>query len=567
MKYLVSQLSYFFEEPEARSNVGALLKYVLFLAGVILVFTVVFHVLMVHVEHQSHSWLTGFYWTLTVMSTLGFGDITFSTDIGRVFSLIVLMSGVVLLLIMLPFTFIRYLYAPWLEAQIRSQAPRSVPPNTEEHVIICRDESTCRGLIRKLDFAKIPYFVLEPDPVAAARKISEQLSVITGDLDNRETYEKLQVSKARAVFANAEDTTNSNIALTIREVDANVPIIALADEVDAVDILELSGATHVLPIKQRLGESLATRVHTGARTVHDIGRFRGLVIGEFLAHGTFLVGKTLKDSNLRQDFGVNVVGVRERGRLQPPTADLRIHDNSLLVVIGSEEQLERLNDRLGMRKTQDQPVLIIGGGKVGLATANALRARGVSVSIVEKLESACRTARQSGHHSVVGDAADRECLIEAGFEDASAVVLTTNNDAVNIYLTVYCRRLKPDVNLVSRITLERNVEAIYRAGADSVLSYASLGREYVIAVLHGRDPVLVGEGADFFVVSMPAKLVNKTLAESEIGTGTGLIVMAVEDHETTIANPPPTLKLEAEQKLVMLGTAEQRQTFGQIYGA
>ena len=48
---------------------------------------------------------------------------------------------------------------------------------------------------------------------------------------------------------------------------------------------------------------------------------------------------------------------------------------------------------------------------------------------------------------------------------------------MNIYLAVYCRRLKPDLRIVSRITHERNVEAIHRAGADFVLSYTSLGAE------------------------------------------------------------------------------------------
>ena len=48
----------------------------------ILLYTVLFHLLMDY-EGQEHTWLTGFYWTLTVMSTLGFGDITFHTDLGR----------------------------------------------------------------------------------------------------------------------------------------------------------------------------------------------------------------------------------------------------------------------------------------------------------------------------------------------------------------------------------------------------------------------------------------------------------------------------------------------------
>ena len=90
----------------------------------------------------------------------------------------------------------------------------------------------------------------------------------------------------------------------------------------------------------------------------------------------------------------------------------------------------------------------------------------------------------------------------AGINKVSAVALTTNDDAQNIHLAVYCRRLRPQLSIVSRITRERNIEAIYRAGADFVLSYASLGREFITAYLLGREPVLVGEGADFFSVEV-----------------------------------------------------------------
>lgn len=76
------------------------------------------------VEGQEHSWITGLYWTLTVMSTLGFGDITFTSDIGRLFTVVVLVSGIVLLLMVLPFAFIRHFYAPWLEEQTKRRAPR-----------------------------------------------------------------------------------------------------------------------------------------------------------------------------------------------------------------------------------------------------------------------------------------------------------------------------------------------------------------------------------------------------------------------------------------------------------
>lgn len=62
------------------------------LVALIVSYSIIFHFIMLY-EGQQHSWLTGLYWTLTVMSTLGFGDITFTSDLGRAFSVIVLLSG------------------------------------------------------------------------------------------------------------------------------------------------------------------------------------------------------------------------------------------------------------------------------------------------------------------------------------------------------------------------------------------------------------------------------------------------------------------------------------------
>lgn len=117
-------------DREARSNIRALLKYLLSLVALITLYAILFHIIKIRVEGEQHSWITGFYWTLVVMTTLGFGDIIFTSDIGRLFSIVVLLSGVFLLLVMLPFLFISLFYAPWLEARMRLRAPREVPEGT-----------------------------------------------------------------------------------------------------------------------------------------------------------------------------------------------------------------------------------------------------------------------------------------------------------------------------------------------------------------------------------------------------------------------------------------------------
>jgi len=121
MKFFTSQLAFFLKTAPTRRNIRLLSRFIGSLTALVVAYSVLFHVLMVY-EGQQHSWVTGFYWTLTVMSTLGFGDITFKSDLGRIFSMIVLLSGMVSLLMLLPFTFIEFFYAPWMRAQSEARA-------------------------------------------------------------------------------------------------------------------------------------------------------------------------------------------------------------------------------------------------------------------------------------------------------------------------------------------------------------------------------------------------------------------------------------------------------------
>jgi voltage-gated potassium channel len=98
-------------------------------------FSTLFHELMAR-EGRSYSWPTSVYWTLTTMTTLGFGDITFESDAGRIFSVVVLLSGSTFLLVMLPFVFIQFVFVPWMNERDRRRAPRSLPPSTTGHLIL-----------------------------------------------------------------------------------------------------------------------------------------------------------------------------------------------------------------------------------------------------------------------------------------------------------------------------------------------------------------------------------------------------------------------------------------------
>ena len=565
MKLLTPQLTYLLTQPENRSNLRALLQFVLALVAAVVLFSVGFHALMLY-EGQDHSWLTGLYWTLTTMSTLGFGDVTFHTDLGRLFSLVVLMSGIVMLMIVLPFAFIRFFYAPWLEAQIHTQVPRKAPKDLADHVILCRADEIALTLVERLRELEIPHCVIEPDTSKAAALHADGLTVVAGDFDRLETFAACRAGEARLVVANLSDPENSNVALTVHEDYPELPIAAFAQELDSVDVLELSGANHVLPLRHRLGESLAGRVAVGPAHAQIVGRFKNLVIAEFPIENSGLAGRSIRDTQLRELTGLNIVGCWDKGHMVPAKPETVLQEHSVAVVVGTEEQISELDALFVIYWENEDPVVVIGGGKVGVAAAAALKRRGITVHLIEKASELRNALAAIADRVIIGDASDRKVIEDAGIQQAPSVVLTTNDDAMNIFLAVYCRRLNPATRIVSRINHERSLDPIHRAGANSVLSYSTLAVSSLLEIVLGSPATFLAEGVNLVIEPVPRRLVGMRLRDANIAEKTGLNVIGVQVEGGDVVNASAHTELDAHSELVMLGEAEQRDAFQKIFG-
>jgi voltage-gated potassium channel len=562
VKFLTSQFAAFRETGASRRNLRLLARFILVLAALITTYTVLFHVIM-SAEGQEHSWVSGLYWTLVVMSTLGLGDIAFQGDIGRIFSVIVLVSGVLFLLVVLPFTFIEFFYAPWLEAQRRARAPRRVPKDTQGHVILTNEDPVSMALVDRLNAYGKKYYMLEPDLNRALELHDQGISVVMGERDDLLTYEALRADKAAMVVATADDFMNSNIAFTLREVSSTVPIVSIARASESVDVLELAGSSHVLQLTEMLGRSLARRTVAGDIRTNVIGQFGELLISEAPVSGTPIVGRTLGDGWLRTATGLTVVGIWQRGTFHPPDPHEVLDPTDVLVLAGSAEQLFRFTELTAIYNLPDAPVLILGGGRVGRAAARALRERDIDYRIVEK----DRNRVKHPEKTIIGSAADFGCLQEAGIVESPTTIVTTADDATNIYLTIYCRRLRPEMQIISRATLERNVSTLHRAGADFVMSYASMGANAVFNLLEQEDVVMVAEGLDVFRCPVPRRLVGRTLREARVREETGCSVVAVDRNGAVTVNPPPDEPLpdSADAELIVVGSTEAERRFLKLY--
>ena len=563
MKYLPSQLLYFFQHKTIKRNIRILITFLIVISITITLYSILFHFIMEY-EGRQYSWITGFYWTLTVMSTLGFGDITFVSDLGRSFSMIVLLTGIISLLIMLPFTFIRFFYAPWLESQAQSRTPRELSGTTHDHIIMTNFEPISMSLIRQLKQYDFDYVIAVHDMQTAAELHDMNYKIVIGELDKPETYSKLGIEKAALVFVNNNDMLNTNIIATIREVSESVPIATTADAYDSIDILELAGATHVFQFTSMLGVTMAQHALGASTQAKIVGSFGQVLIAEAYAAHTPYEGKKLIESRLREITGVIVVGIWHRGRFEIPRPQTVIHATSILVLAGSEEHFRQYDDFIGSSRTFAAPVVILGGGRVGQAAANTLAERGIEYRIVEKNKNLIK----DGKNYILGNAADIHALERAGIsEEAPSVLITTHDDDVNIYLTIYCRELRPNIQIISRATLDRNISKLYAVGADIVLSYASMGANRIFNILKPDEILMLAEGLSVFKASVPTSLIDTTLAETQIRRKTGCNVVAIRSGDTFKINPGPTVHLKKNEELILIGTAEAEKKFINIFSS
>ncbi len=563
MKTMATQLSLLLRMGQRRSNVRLLVKFILILAFFFVLFSVLFHMIMLY-EGRRYSWITGFYWTLTTMSTLGFGDITFTSDLGKLFSVVVLLSGIVFLLIMLPFTFIQFFYAPWLEEQNKARAPRGVPDDMTDHVIFTSFDDVTVHLIEKLEQYAVDYVIVIGELQNALDLHDLGYHAVFGDLDDPRTYQRLRIDAAALVVVMNDDMASTNIIYTIREICPDVRTVTNADMDESLDILQLAGSTYVFQFTKMLGRSLARRVLGVRMKANIVGRFDSLRIAEVPAMRTWMQGKTLAQIRLREKAGVTVVGIWEQGKFEIPTAASLVGESTVLVLAGTSDQLDRFDEVMGFSgesSSDAAPVLVLGGGRVGQAVVKSLDKRGIDYRVVEK-----KTAiAAKDERFIKGSAGEIETLVQAGVNKTPSIIITTHDDNLNIYLTIYCRRLRPDVQIICRANLDRNVNTLHRAGANLVMSFSSMVNSTIMNLLEPQQVLMLSEGLNVFRVPVHSRLMNRRLRSARIREDTGCSVVAVKRNEELNLSPDPEIVLEKNDELVLIGTADSEKKFMEKY--
>jgi len=136
----------------------------------------------------------------------------------------------------------------------------------------------------------------------------------------------------------------------------------------------------------------------------------------------------------------------------------------------------------------DDHVLVLGHGDLTEAVIQELQQGATPFLVVVPDGETARALGERGIDTLTGDASDEATLERANIEEARAVVAATNDDAADAFAILTARHLDPDIHIVAAATQRENVDKLRRAGADTVISPASIGGHLLVeSALGGRN--------------------------------------------------------------------------------
>jgi voltage-gated potassium channel len=308
--------------------------------GAIAFGTLVFHVL------EGWSILDSLYVTVQTVTTVGFGDVTPRTALGRAFATLFMMVGVGIVLYALTSTVQSIVHSELFARYGHSRKMSKL----RDHFIICGAGRVGTHLIRSLRAVDGIFLVIESDQRKVEELMDSGIPVLVRDATLEESLREAGVEHARGLASCLpDDADNVYVVLTARDLNPNIHIVARAAEEQAESKLIRAGANRVVAPTIIGGHRMAM-----ALTKPAVGDFLDSVTANRLelgfeqlevdSHST-LVGRKLSETVIRSELNIVVVSIqRNDGQIIfNPDGGTKIEAGDMLIAIGNAESLARLN--------------------------------------------------------------------------------------------------------------------------------------------------------------------------------------------------------------------------------
>ena len=302
--------------------------------------TLAFHLL------EGWSILDSLYVTVQTVTTVGFGDLSPQTRLGRAFATVFMMIGVGVVLYALTSTVQMIVHSELFARYGHSRKMSKL----RDHFIICGAGRVGSHLIRSLRAFEGTLLVIESDQSRAEALMDAGVAVLLRDATLEESLIEAGVEHARGLASCLpDDADNVYVVLTARDLNPGIHIVARAAAEQAESKLIRAGANRVVAPTIIGGHRMAM-----ALTKPAVGDFLDSVTANHLELGfeqlevdpiSSLVGRKLSETVIRSELNIVVVSIRRNNGeiIFNPSGETKIESGDMLIAIGTAESLARLN--------------------------------------------------------------------------------------------------------------------------------------------------------------------------------------------------------------------------------
>jgi voltage-gated potassium channel len=231
-----------------------------------------------------------------------------------------------------------------------------------DHVILCGYGRVGEEIARELKGRDEPFVVVERDAEALARAEAAGYEHLHGDATRDESLQQAGIARARClVTALDSDADNSWVVLTARGLNAQLWIVARADQPESEPKLKQAGADRVIAPASLAGShmALAAVQPLVLDFTHTVVRRGGsdLILAQVAVDDASGLAETRVGAALDGQATLTVLGVRRAdGELVvKPDPDLCLQQGDELIILCRAQDLEQITGRARRRPPERHP--------------------------------------------------------------------------------------------------------------------------------------------------------------------------------------------------------------------
>jgi len=267
-------------------------------------------------------------------------------------------------------------------------------------------------------------------------------------------------------------------------------------------------------------------------------------------------------SDLFSTLRVVVLAIRREGRLFAPEAGDQLFAGDEAYIFSPIEDIPRTLEVFGKSQKKQERLVIVGGGNIGLAVAQAMEKRGTRTrtKVIERDRGRAERAADALERTIVlyGDGLDASLLNEAGISRADAVLAVTDDDKTNMLAAVRAKAAGCPfaITLVNDPTLLPLMEPL---GIDAYINPRATTVSSILRhIRHGKVRSVYSIGDAEAEVIEAEVMSTSSIAGStirEIDFPEGVLVGAVKKGDD-IRKPAGGLRIEAGDVIVLFAMAD-----------